>query len=51
MLNNQTTPMIMYMYALIMFTVTELNPARCFSPLSFHIERHRAGTDQQQVGR
>ena len=51
MLNNQQIPIIMYMYALIMFYVIELNPARRFSTLSFHIEIHRAGTDTQQVCR
>ena len=28
MLNNQNEPTIMYVYALILFTVTEINPAR-----------------------
>jgi len=40
MLNNQIIPIIMYVYALIMFYVIESNPARWFSPLSFHIERY-----------
>ena len=43
----------MYMYALIMFlllfTVTEINPARCLFDLSFHIENHtgRAPTNDR----
>jgi len=51
MLNNQQIPIIIYVYALIMFYVIELNPARRFSTLSFHIEIHRAGTDAHWVQR
>ena len=43
MLNNQQIPIIIYVYALIMFYVIELNPARRFSTLSFHIERTPSG--------
>lgn len=53
MLNNQHEPIIMYMYALILFlllfTVTEINPARWLFDLSFHIENHtgRASTNDR----